>query len=415
MSGYGGGGFGLWTDSILQIQNRDLALIYTFIINIYLITTKKFRLPNLKWIFYYKTLIIFLTLCLFFSLVYYKFSIYQIIQGGRNYLLIASLPILIHITPKEFYKIFKIIIAIITLTSILYILQVVFNRPIMPYTGKGAIDSSVGLIRLYNYPFEIAFFLTLSFIVPRYFKGNILFYRVLFFIALICTFGRTQIITGILMILLALFLQGRLSKLTKYSILIIIMCIPFIGVISKRFEQGNTKNDLQQILNGEFGENYQSSADATFTYRFAWMYERASYLIKRPLSEQIFGLGMIADSQNEVHKMYKFKIGLYNKDLNRIVQLSTPDISYGNLFVNLGFIGAFFYLLFAIKLTSFFYKERNKDPLFIVCTAYMIMLFIKAFSSNSLSQPQFFSFMFLFLPIYFLRIKTIKKHENNSY
>lgn len=399
MLGYNGG-LGLWTDSVLQIQNRDLAILYTIIINLYLITNHKFHLPNFKWIVSYKILIAFITLCALFSLFHYKFSLYQVFQGGRNYFLIASLPILIRINPRELNKILSLFIFFITITSILYILQIILGRPIMPYEGEGTIDSSTGLIRLYNSPYNVAFFLTMTFISPHYFKGKIVLYRLLFFSALLCTLGRTGIISGIMMVLLALLLNGKFSYFSKYSILIGIMLIPFLDTISKRFEGGGTQNDLKQIMKGEFGENYQNSSNATMTYRFAWIYERAKYLSERPIGEKIFGLGLISDSQKQVYKMYHFKIGLFDNKVNQITQLSTPDSSYGNLIANLGFAGTFIYLLFAISLTTFFFVNKDIHPLFIVCSAYSIVLFVISFSGNLLSQTKTFSFLFLFIPIY---------------
>ena len=73
MMGYDGG-FGLWTSKILHIQNRDIAIIYTFVVNIYLIANRKFYLPKLSLIKSYKVLILFITASVLFSLVYYQFS-----------------------------------------------------------------------------------------------------------------------------------------------------------------------------------------------------------------------------------------------------------------------------------------------------------------------------------------------------
>ena len=57
MMGYSGG-FGLWTDTVLGTKNKDLAIIYTFVINVHLILQGKFYLPKLPWMKYYKLLVI---------------------------------------------------------------------------------------------------------------------------------------------------------------------------------------------------------------------------------------------------------------------------------------------------------------------------------------------------------------------
>lgn len=45
MVGYGGG-FGLWTNRITGIKNGDLAVIYTFIISVYLLSQGKYSFPG---------------------------------------------------------------------------------------------------------------------------------------------------------------------------------------------------------------------------------------------------------------------------------------------------------------------------------------------------------------------------------
>ena len=410
-----GGGFGLWPDMILHTQNRDLAIIYTFLINIYLIASGKFYLPKLTWIKYYKLIVCFIIGCVIFSLAYYEFTPYQVLQGGRNYLLLASLPILIQIKQRELKQLLKLLIFIASITSFLYILQIILGRPIMPYGGKPSLDATVGLVRLYNSPANLSFYLALSFIAPQYFKGKIIIYRTLFFTALICTLGRTSILTGIMMVFLAIAMTGKFSKIGKYAILVGIMLIPFWGTISDRFEKGNTQDDLQQILRGDFGKNYESSG-ATMTYRFAWVYERAYYMIHRPMCEQIFGLGLISESQERTHQLYHFNIGLYNGDTGHINQLSTPDISYGNLLVNLGFVGLIIYIAFFIHLAIFFFKNRKIHPIYTVCSAATIMTFISSFSGSSFSQPQTFSIYFIFIPIYYIiKKKKLQQHESNTH
>ena len=417
MMGYSGG-FGLWTDAVLGMKNKDLAIIYTFAINVYLILQGKFYLPKLPWVKYYKILSVFIGLTALFSLFYYHFSPYQVLQGGRDYLLIASLPILIRIKPFELDKIMRLLILVVAITSALYILQIVLGRPIMPYNGGGKIDPSTGLIRLYNSPANLSFFLTMTFIAPYYFsKRRISFYRILFFVALVCTLGRTGIFTGIMTVFLALILTGKFSKTIKYGVLIGLLMIPFIGTLSNRFEKGGTENDLQQIMAGNFDENYQSGGGATMTYRLAWVYERADYLLHRPLGEQIFGMGFISDSQPIVHRMYNFKLGLTSEETGQVAQLSTPDIAYGNLLTKLGFVGTVIYLIFAVHLAVFFFKQRKQHPLFVICSAFTIVMFIISFAGSSRMDAQSFSFLFIFVSLYLYQQshKSVKSEVYESH
>lgn len=419
MMGYSGG-FGLWTDTVLGAKNKDLAIIYTFVINAYLLLQGKFCLPKLPWMKYYKILVVFIGLTALFSLFYYHFTPYQVLQGGRDYLLIASLPILIRIKPFELDKIIRLLIIVAIVTSALYILQIVLGRPLMPYNGEGKTDPSTGLIRLYNSPANLSFFLTMTFVTPYFFsKRRINFYRVLFFVALVCTLGRTSIFTGIMTVFLALILTGKFSKTIKYGVLIGLLMIPFIGTISSRFEGGGTGNDLQQIMAGNFDENYQGGGDATMTYRLAWVYERADYLLHRPLLEQVFGMGFISESQPVVQRKYHFLIGLLDKETGQVAQLSTPDIAYGNLLTKLGFVGTAIYLMFAVHLAIFFFKQRKLHPLFVICSAYTIIMFIVSFAGSSRMDGQSFSFLFVFASLYlhhrFPKKVKLEVYENHTH
>lgn len=401
MMGYGGG-LGLWTNEILQVKNMDMAIIYTFIVNAYLLATGNFKIANVSFIRAYKILVAFLTASVFFSHLYYELSFVQILQGCRNYLLIFSLPILAKIKLEELEKILRLLLFFVTLTSVLYILQVVLGRPLMPY-GDFAFDSTTGLARFYNQPANLRFFLVLSFVYPSFFRSNrIMLYRVLFIVALLCTQGRTGIFVGIMTLLLALVFNGSFKRIAKTMAFMGILLIPFVDLISERFG-ADTGRDLQLLVKADYGDDYQMGSDggATMTYRFAWIYERWDYLVNRPVGEQIFGLGLVSDSQPFVHQKYRFRIGLLEKGTGLPAQLYTPDTSYGNLLTKLGFVGMLLYLLFAIQLALFFYKNRNIHPFYMVCSAQTLMMFVSAFSGSSFSETKGFAFYFMLLPLYF--------------
>ena len=397
------GGFNILTDEVIGIKNQDTAIIYTFIISFYLILNQQYKLPNISCLKYYKYIILFLICSIFFSYFYYEFSWYQILQGGRNFLLLFSLPILIHIKTVELKKIFKIVYWITLFTSILYILQIIVGRPLMPYPFEPIADTSTGLIRLYNSPPLVVLFLALTFISPQYFNKHVVASRIIFFVTIICTLGRTHIISSIIIILITLYFQDKASKLIKTSIIIGLLFIPFYNLISDRFEEGKTDNDISTIIKGGF-KDYSSNEGGTMTFRLAWVYERFDYLMHRPLCEKIFGLGLISDSQPIVNKMYKFHIGLIDDKTGVPVQLSTADIAYGNLLTKMGFVGGAIYLMFIISLTIFFYKNRKTNPLTLIATAQLIMIFIGSLSDNILSNPQN-------LTLYFIILGTIIKKD----
>lgn len=406
MMGYGGG-FGLWTDEVLGVKNGDLAIIYTFVISIVMVFKRQYNIPKWSFVVQYKWFILFLFANVLFSLFYYHFTPFQILQGGRSFLLIFAFPILVNIKQRDFDKVLQLLIKVCVLTSMLYILQTISRHAIMPY-GEFDTDPTTGLPRFYNSPANLDIFLVLTFLKPELFKGRIIYYRILFFLALVCTLGRTQIITTILLVFVALFFDGKIQKIGKYVIVIGVMMLPFIGILSDRFT-GDGASDFSDIQAGNFKEGYVQGRDqGTLLYRFAWVYERYDYIIHRPLGEQLFGLGLISDSQPWVDKHYNFKIGLSNPENTGAVQLSTPDISYGNIMTRLGFLGGVLYIAFIVSLLSFLVKKRKINDFILVSAASVMLLFINSFSGSLMSETRTLSIYFLFLST------LILKNNNNE-
>lgn len=412
MMGYGGG-FGLWTDEVLGAKNGDLAIIYTFVISIVMVFKRQYKIPKWSFVVQYKWFILFLFASVLFSLFYYHFTPFQILQGGRSFLLIFAFPILVNIRQKDFDKVLQLLIKVCVLTSMLYILQTISRHAIMPY-GEFDTDPTTGLPRFYNSPANLDIFLALTFLKPELFKGRIIYYRILFFLALVCTLGRTQIITTILLVFIALFFDGKIQKIGKYVIVIGVMMLPFIGVLSDRFT-GDEASDFSDIQAGNFKEGYVQGRDqGTLLYRFAWVYERYDYIIHRPLGEQLFGLGLISDSQPWVDKHYNFKIGLSNPDGIGAVQLSTPDISYGNIMTRLGFLGGVIYITFIVSLLFFLLKRRKDNVFILVSAASIMLLFINSFSGSLMSETRSFTIYFLFLSFLFNNKRKILNYDKNN-
>lgn len=395
MMGYGGG-FGLWTDDILGAKNGDLAIIYTFVISFVMILNHQYRIPRLSFVVQYKWFIIFLCASVLFSSFYYHFTLFQILQGGRSFLLIFAFPILVNVKQRDFEKVLQQLIKVCVLTSMLYILQTISRHAIMPY-GEFETDPTTGLPRFYNSPANLDIFLALTFLKPELFKGRINYYRILFLGALVCTLGRTLITTTILLVFIALFFDGKIQKIGKYLIVIGVMLLPFIGMLGNRFT-GDGSSDFSDIQAGNFKEGYIQGRDkGTLLYRFAWMYERYDYLIHRPLGEQLFGLGLISDSQPWVNKHYNFKIGLPNPEETGAVQLSSPDISYGNIMTRLGFLGGVIYIAFIVSLLIFLLKKRKTNVFVLISAASIMLLFVNSFSGSMMSEIRTISIYFLFL------------------
>ena len=398
------GGFNLWTSAVVGFKLSDCALIYTIVVITYLVVTRKTLLPKIKQLKYYKFFLCFIALSFCFSFEYYGLSFYEVLQGGRNFLLLLSLIVLVRVQPYEFRKLMQMMMWVCFITSILYIGQVVLKRPLMPYGDfEGSLERSTGIMRFYNAPVNLALFLTLSFIYPQMFRNTripLIVFRIVFFVAQMCTLGRTGIAVSLLTVMLAMALQGSMKKIFKVAIVLGILITPFIGTISQRFEGGNTDDDLNSVLSGKFGKDYDphANSDATMLYRFAWCYERADYLLKRPFVEQFFGMGLTTGSSDWQFRKYKFHIGLPDEQY-RIVQLITPDISYGNMITYLGFGGMVIYISMIIGFARVLWKYRKDNPCLTTLTSLILMSFVGGFSGSGLSDPKTLTIYFLALSI----------------
>lgn len=337
-------------------------------------------------------------------------------RGGRKFILLLSLVILIRVKPHEFQKIMRMMMWICFITSILYVGQVILKRPLMPYGYEGAADRATGIMRFYNSPVNLSLFLTLSFAYPQLFRGTkvpLWAFRGAFFVAQICTLGRTGIAVALLTVLLALAIQGSVKNVVKVIIVLGILITPFIGTLSQRFEGGNTDEDLGSVLSGKFGNDYdqQASGDATMLYRFAWCYERADYLVKRPFLEQVFGLGLTTESSDWQFKKYNFRIGLPDEYL-RVVQLATPDISYGNMITYLGFCGTILYMLMLVSFARLLWKHRKDNPYMGAFSAMILMSFIEGFSGSGLSEPRTLTIYFLAMSLIASKLQQLRTNQN---
>lgn len=404
-------GMQLWTDDIIGMKNMDMAIIYTFVISAYLVLKGNWKIPKWPIKKYYIAVLLAICACVVFSYVHYGLTFFQILQGGRGYLLLFSLPILIQVKVFELRKVLKILLFFCVITSILYILQTLFRTPLMPY-GDFQIDAATGLPRFYNSPSNLAFFLTLSFLLPKFFKGNIWIYRILFFTALIATLGRTFITATICTVFVALLLQGKMKKLGVTIAAIFILMTPFYGVISDRFNNEGGTSDFSDIANGNYRYYENGNDGGTMVYRFAWVYERFDYMTKRPIGELLFGLGLVSDSQPWVHQHYNFTLGLGDPETGLISQMHTPDISYGNLLSNLGVLGGIVYLIFVVSLTVFLFKNRKESVFIMISAALMITSSLTSFSSSSLSETKSFALIFMILSILYYKKGNISKGLN---
>lgn len=378
-------GFGVLSTKLLGGKSLDLAVIFTLLITLYhsIVTKNYFNTNGLGiWILGF---ILFIIASSFYSYIHYGFSWIQIFQASRFNYIILSYFFLIRLKNNNIIFIITSTFYITLVTAMIYIMQIVISRPILPYDLEYSFDKATGLIRLYNAPLLLSLFIFISFFHSQIIKFNLTLVRIVFLTALICTLGRTYIFTTIGVLIMGYLLTNNPSKSLKFILILSIAFLPFINIIMDRFS-GETMDDLKSIQTGEY-KSIENFGDATMAYRFGWIYERAKYLSHRPIGEKIFGLGFISDSQLEVNKLYNFSLGLLNEETGEVYQMGTPDISWGTMLTSFGYLGGLILTIIWIKLGIYFYSNWRNGLMF--CFFLLIVsYFMTSISGSILSDIQ---------------------------
>lgn len=395
-------GFQVINNDISGVKLSDLAFIFVFVITIY----NSICIPNyFKKSIFRKEILLFIGLLLIssiYSIIHYHFSLYQVFQASREYYIIFAYFFLIRLSPKEVYKLIHIFSAITIIIAIIYICQILIaKQPLLPYSKieKIQFDPTTGLIRLYNFPSLLYFFLFLSFLKADYFKNKLI--KGIFMLAFLCTLGRTAIAAVLLLLFMGIIITGKLKTNAKQFVIIGILMLPLAGIIVNRFNSGEqTSEDLHFILSGDITDMNMgdfTETGATLSYRLAWVYERLNYLIERNNSELYFGLGMISDNQPRAQKMYNFILGLNNEDTNTPFQLGTPDIAWGNILCRFGLIGIFFFAFYWFKIIQTLWTTKN---MILFCgTLHILTYCLTSISSSTISYTTFMTFSFLLMAL----------------
>ena len=398
-------GWCVLTDSVLGSKNYDLGLIYIVFTIIYsnLFEKKPPRIPDIKLRFWMMLFLFFMAIDVLFSLYHYEFTPYQVLQGCRASFLFLSYFVLKNVSKEDFLWVIRLFFYITLVTSVLYIFEVLFDWKILPYDYDHVkIDDFTGIKRYYNSPPLLYWYIFVSILAPKHLKSYFTFPGIfILIIALIATLGRTQIAMTGAVLALGLIIQHKAKSLLMVAFVAMVLYAPFAGIIGSRFAgkyEKSTQSEIKSIFSGGIQETAfigNTKDVGTLTYRFAWIYERGAYLATRPLSENLMGLGLISDSQTiTVHQRYAFQLGLPDSD-GDTTQMTTPDISYGNLFSKYGYLGSVIYLCIWLHLLFFFIKENRNNEFAFLGLLIVLEMILLSFSGTSTSDQGNFVYPFM--------------------
>lgn len=394
-------GMFLFPDYVIGTHNQLLTCLYLAVILFYSLFIEKEEIgdypKSFRWC--YILLILFL-ICSFIS-TYVNWNCFHPLLLG-SFFIITIWFIIRKLTHEEILLFINILFWITVVHAILYDIQVIGDIKILPYQRVEIhIESTTGLSRYFNFPIFAGFYFLLLCLCPQilFIKKKVLFLLLLLF-TIFLTQGRVLIVSILLFTLVGLLLQKRVGKLSKYAIIGLILVYPFFDTALNRFEKsGETSNDINDVLSLGFVNAglYGYYPSGTFSYRLAWIVERGIYMLDAPFCTQIFGLGMFSDSDQQT-SAYNFSLGISNEDGIK-AQLTTPDISYGNLITRYGFIGGLIYLSFWIILCYLFFKKRDESPINLAIFIYIVFLFVESFSGDRITNQ-----CYLIIPLMFLNL-----------
>lgn len=386
--------------AVMAVNGIDLAIVYMIIVTVsQRIQTLAFT-EDSKLLFCISRLSLFLIISFAVGMIYYGLTPFQSFMGCRQLWLFPAYFFLRDVPKDDIIWLFKALYYITLIHALLYIIQCSTGLPVLG-VATPEYDRITHTLRYNNHPVYMTLFFYLSLLFPNYIGKQISkFSAIVFAAAVFITMTRTIMVFVVLFTFLGIFLSGKKSTILKFSIIGAILFIPLSDALLSRFgEKAGTKGDIFAFIHGRFID-YAHTGKAhddvgTLTYRFAWVYERAEYMLTNGIVEPVFGLGFLPPSEPEVAKrLYNFKIGLV--DQNKIISPTfTPDIGYGNIIAQYGFLGAFFFISLWVRLVKIHFENREYHPITFCMYLYLLTLFALSISGPGISYQDMLILPFL--------------------
>ncbi len=362
----------------------DAGLILYLILFFYLLIKHNFKLKETPISKYVIIFYIFLLTSIFVDLIFNGINLISIVKTSRHWIFLSSVWIFYYIPTVEVKKLIKYLLNALAIISIIMLIEFFFDLQILAREVKTEYLNPGFLITRGSIPsIFIIFFLLLLF--TGYFKFTKFikyFYISVFSAVLITSMIRSWIVAIIIGIFLIVNFQAKLKiKKVLTGIIIaagLILIIYTNPIINERFRMG-----FDEMQNFTLEGNVQGN----FSFRIFQAAERLNY-ISQSLQYEIFGVGNIT----EQNFPYIFKTGLRNES-GIVTQLDTADIAWSLLFLRLGFLGTFIYLIFYVIMLFKLYKLKFSNPLGITTFVYLfINLTVISFASSNIATGQFWIF-----------------------
>jgi hypothetical protein len=405
------GFFSTYTDyGFREINNSDIAILL-LLFGIIVLPKKNNLIRKHRFYGTFQKIINFFIIyvvgLIFYDILFTSNSLSNVLIESRIYLFLLILKLIDRIDLKHTFTLINSIAVIISIKSVIYVSQYIFNIEIFQTTEfLISVGKFTGFSNLS--PLVIIFLLNKS----KKISGLDMFFILFLFLSSILLGSSGYIITNFTVLLCWFYFQKRAFKFGFILLSIIPILIFTLLFTSQTVSNDGIFNDISTDYKemSSFLSRYNSSNDVTefyhggsFQFRLAMLAERVFYLIDN--NRLFFGDGFIPDSKLTSQI---FILGTHTDNYSfGIEQYNSADILYVNLISRYGLIGLILFIGIFIYLSKF--KKYNK--FFIL--SFLFFLFFTSFNSNLLYKMN--NFVLLFLIIFFeieYRLKINSLNQN---
>jgi len=194
---------------------------------------------------------------------------------------------------------------------------------------------------------------------------------------------RSLILSVTIGLFIIIILRGKDKVKSSIQALVTVMAVLIIvfsnPILKYRFMTGFREVNVR---------NYSGiSPKGNVSFRINHIKERVVY-VSQNLQYSLFGIGNVIEEDFP----QIFKTGLTNNK-GRHTQLDTGDNAWAIMFIRLGFLGTFIYVLLYLKVLMLTIQLRYISPLATTLIVYLfINLLILSFASSSIATGQFWLF-----------------------
>lgn len=360
------------------------------------------------WLFVYLTILFLWTVALNQEIFSMSLATY------RTYFCLLSFLILQELNKEELKWVFKTVMVITIIATILYIIQPVIGIKTIALGSISETNSS-GLARYRNIPYLAYYFLVFATLTLKFTSIKKILLFLLFAVALVLTQHRGIMIGYMLAVSIYLLMERKVKLLMQYAGIGLILFLTVGSVILERFTEAETKSDFKAVsnLNYKKVDITNNNEGGTLTFRILMLIERADYLLQHP-QYLLQGVGMRHEDSPYTQRDFDFTVCSRKRMGSKwgFEQISTGDLVWVTPLIKFGLIGLGFHIVITILMILFFFRHRQQSLFAKIAFYYYLLLILISFKNEQLFSPIHLFMIFLAYQIIqkeaLSRTKTIK-------